>query len=243
MTTPRFPGAKSRLIFALDVPTVQNARELVAQLADHVGFFKVGPELFLATGPSLFDWLPPDRVMLDLKLHDIPETVERSFQQIVRYGVALATLHVQQAETLRRVAEVTSGTSTLALGVTVLTSMDEANLMGLLLPSQVDPTYFDLGERVVHLASYGHQEGLRGFVCSPQEVQRLLVRFPNATLVVPGIRSAGADQGDQKRTGTPEQAIRDGATAIVVGRPIRDAKDPVAAAEAIRVEIEAGLRG
>jgi len=241
MTSPLHDDAKSRLIFALDVPTAQEAKELVAQLYDHVGYFKVGPELFLAAGPSLFDWLPARQVMLDMKLHDIPETVERTFRQIVRMGVAYATLHVQQRETLQRVSKLTAHTGTRPLGITVLTSVQETDLIGLMQPSDVDPTYFNVAERVEHLAVFAFAAGLAGFVCSPKEVASLRVLLPTATLIVPGIRPAGAALGDQQRTGTPGQAIRDGASAIVVGRPIRDAADPAEAAAAIVAEVRAAL--
>lgn len=242
--TPRFTDdPKSRLIFALDVPTVQKARELVALLCDHVGYFKVGPELFLAAGSSLFDWLPANQTMLDLKFHDIPETVERSFKQAIKLGVAMATLHVQQGETLRRVAQVAVGADTLPLCVTVLTSMTATDLRELWTGNAGMPDSVMMQRVVANRVLLATDCGLGGFVCSPQEIKLVRGCAENATLVVPGIRPAGADKGDQQRTGTPEQAIRDGATALVIGRPIRDAESPVAAAEAIRAEIATALGG
>ncbi len=234
---PPFSDPQSRIIVALDIDDTLKANHFVQQLAGYVGYFKVGPELFLALGPKLFDWLPASQVMLDLKFHDIPETVERAMRLAVKHGVAMATLHIQQRETLRRVVEVTEGRDTLALGVTLLTSMGVADMRDLTLG------YLDElpGKTVERRAALGYECGLRGFVCSPKEVLALNDAMPDATLVVPGIRYPDDDKGDQQRTGTPYDAIINGATALVVGRPIRDAKEPLAVVERITKDIERAL--
>ena len=170
-------------------------------------------------------------IMLDLKLHDIPETVERAVMCAGVLGIEFLTLHVQQKETLRRAVKAAEKSSVQLLGVTVLTSMNEQDMDDLRY-STTDPTL-----RAMYLARMAWKEGVTGFVCSPQDVLHIRSELTEAVLVVPGIRPAGAEKGDQKRTGTPAQAVKDGASYIVVGRPIRDAKDPVAAAQAINTEV------
>jgi orotidine-5'-phosphate decarboxylase len=233
---------KDRIIFALDVPGLHEAKVFIDLLgrsgpaAGHVGAFKVGLELFMAVGPAILRSIK-QKIMLDLKLHDIPETVERAVLRAGDLGVNFVTLHVQQRETLERAVRAAEKSKVQLLGVTVLTSVGEKDLMDLNLPCQCDPTYFDPGERVMMLAKFAATCGLNGFVCSPREVKMLRAAIPGAVLVIPGIRPAGTAAGDQKRTGTPAEAIKDGADYLVVGRPIRDAQDPVAAAEAIEKEI------
>ncbi len=229
-------NAKDRIIFALDVPSVADAERCIGLLEDHVGVFKVGLELFMQAGPAILKSIKRP-VMLDLKLHDIPETVERAVVRAGELGVQFVTLHVQQRETIVRAARVAEDSKVQLLGVTVLTSIGERDLMDLNLPCQCDPTYFDPAERVMMLAKFASGCGLTGFVCSPKEVKMLRTALPKAVLVIPGIRPAGAAAGDQKRTGTPAEAVKDGADYLVVGRPIRDAPDPVAAAKAIAAEI------
>jgi len=225
-----------RILFALDVPTVATATALVDKLHDHVGGFKVGLELFVAAGPGIlgtFDRSIP--VMLDLKLHDIPETVERAVQRAGDLGVKFLTIHVQQRETMRRAVAAAEPFGLQILVVTVLTSMTERDGVDLRFnASTVNPL-----SRVVYLAKLAAEEGVSGFVASPQEVGMIRSNHPTSVIVVPGIRPAGAAGGDdQKRTGTPLAAVRAGASYIVVGRPIRDAADPVAAAKAIADDIE-----
>jgi orotidine-5'-phosphate decarboxylase len=152
------------------------------------------------------------------------------------------TLHVQQKAALEAAVKAAEGYKATLLGVTVLTSMSPEDLVDLRMTESLD--YADhhnmaVSMRVTAMAAFGYGCELRGFVCSPLEVKSLHELYPDATLLVPGIRPAGADTGDQKRTGTPRQAMEDGATFLVVGRPIRDTVDPVAAAKAIVAEIPA----
>lgn len=223
-----------RLIFALDVPDFDSAVALVGELAPHVGGFKVGLELLVASGMPIVRLISLSSfgnfVMLDLKMHDIPETVERAVFRAGDLGVRFLTLHVQQRETLRRAAKAAEKGGVQLLGVTVLTSM-------------TDNDCHDLGYdqtpavRALYLAKLAWEEGITGFVCSPQEVATIRAALPKSTLVVPGVRPAGASAGDQKRTGTPLDAVRSGADHIVVGRPIRDAENRKGAADAIVREI------
>lgn len=218
-----------RIIFALDVPTYAEADKLVALLNQDVGAWKIGLELFMSPdrkslGPTT---LP---IMLDLKLHDIPETVERAVLRAGDIGVKFCTLHVQQKETMRRAVKAAEKSGLQLLGVTVLTSMTETDLKDFCIEG-------DTVKAVLTRAKLAWEEGITGFVTSPREVGLLREAYPRAILVTPGIRPAGSEAGDQKRTGTPAQAVQDGASYIVVGRPIRDAPDPVAAAKAIAQEI------
>lgn len=233
-----------RIIFALDVPSFGRAEYFTELLTGKVGAFKVGLELFIATGPGILDIMEPTPVMLDLKLHDIPETVERAILRAGDHGVKFLTVHVQQRETLVRAAALAQKSGIQLLAVTVLTSMNEQDLKDLLQPDGTYSSYgdslncFDPKRRALQMAKHAFSCGINGFVCSPQEVKTLREAMPTATLVVPGIRPAGNATGDQKRTGTPLQAVKDGADYLVVGRPIRDAENPVAAAQAIASEIQ-----
>jgi orotidine-5'-phosphate decarboxylase len=221
---------KDRIIFALDVPCYAEAHRYVSLLSDHVGFFKVGLELFMAAGPETMR-LAPGRVMLDLKLHDVPETVVRAVTQAGNLGARFVTLHVQQRETMERAERVAERMGTQLLAVTVLTSMDNNDLKELGLEPQATQ------DRVEKLAGFAGACGITGFVASPHDVAALRLQHSEVCLVIPGIRPLGTAAGDQKRTGTPAQAVADGASYIVVGRPIRDAEDPVATAQAIAQEI------
>jgi orotidine-5'-phosphate decarboxylase len=228
----------SKIIFALDVGTSGEATVLADRLTPYVGAFKVGLELFMAVGPQIIRYMTDVTdmyapVMLDLKLHDIPETVERAVLRAGDLGVTFLTLHVQQKETLRRAVKAAEKGRVQLLGVTVLTSMNERDLDDLRY-STTDPTL-----RADYLARMAWEEGITGFVCSPKDLPLVRAGVPKAVLVVPGIRPLGAEKGDQKRTGTPAEAIKEGADYLVIGRPIRDAKDPVAAAQAINEEIDA----
>ncbi len=232
-----------RIIFALDVPSFRKAEIFAETLVGKVGMFKIGLELFIATGPAIFDVVAPTPVMLDLKLHDIPETVERAILRAGEHGVKFVTIHTQQRETLVRAKAAAEKNEIQLLAVTVLTSMIETDLKDLLLPDGTYSSYsdslncFDPKRRALALAKFASSCGINGFVCSPQEVQTLRGALRTATFVVPGIRPVGSEEGDQKRTGTPAQAVKDGADYLVVGRPIRDAENPVAAAQAIAAEI------
>lgn len=231
-----------RIIFAADFPSVREAAEFVSkhELWEHVGFVKVGLELFMSSGPLAVQAFTSP-VMLDLKLHDIPETVERAILTVRDLGAKFLTVHIQQRETLRRAVKAAEKAGVQLLGITVLTSMTDADLKDL---SPVDDGGMlpAIGRVAVHRARLGWDEGLTGFVCSPNEVGDIRKALgPKATLVVPGIRPKGSEAGDQARIGTPKTAIVHGADYLVVGRPIRDAADPVAACKAIAREIDLGM--
>jgi orotidine-5'-phosphate decarboxylase len=236
---------QDRIIFALDLPTYKEAAGYVSALREHVGCFKVGLELFMVDGPLMVHHIQhvhKRSVMLDLKFHDIPETVARALVQAGDMGVRFATIHVQQRATMKKAVTVAKQYGIQLLAVTVLTSMTDDDLFDL----DMSPPFLGffpggVSNRVERLAKLAWSEGVTGFVCSPMEVKRLRNSLPNAVLVTPGVRPAGSDVGDQKRIGTPSQAISDGANYIVVGRPIRDAADPVAAAALIAKEIDFDL--
>jgi orotidine-5'-phosphate decarboxylase len=229
-----------RIVFPLDYPTLDAARTGVERVRGNVGVLKVGLELFVKEGPAAFDLARESGLDLfaDLKLHDIPETVERAVAAAASSGARFLTVHAaggtamleRAVERARRESE-----RLIVLAVTVLTSLDASDLgaLGVSEPPR---------EHVLRLARLAWSAGVRGFVCSPAEVALLRSELgPEAVLVTPGVRPAGADAGDQKRIATPQKAVADGADFIVVGRPIRDAPDPAAAARAIADEVAAGL--
>jgi len=231
--------ARGRLAYALDFPSFAQAEEGAARVAHAAGVLKVGLELFVSEGPravALGQKLGCD-VFLDLKLHDIPETVERAVAAAAAHGVRYLTLHAaggpkMLAAAARRAER--ENTGLVLLAITVLTSLDAADL------AAIGSAATDPGAHAVRLAKLAHEQGIPGMVCSAAEVSALRAALgPAAVLVTPGIRpatSSGSD--DQKRTGTPESAIRAGSSLLVVGRPIRDAADPAAAASAISDEIQ-----
>jgi len=230
--------ARGKLAYALDYPSFARAEEGAALVASAVGVLKVGLELFVAEGPrtvALGQKLGCD-VFLDLKLHDIPETVERAVAAAAGLGVRYLTLHAaggpkMLAAAARRAER--ENTGLVLLAITVLTSLDAADLVAVGVAA--DPS-----QQALHLAKLARAQGIPGMVCSSVEVSALRSALgPAAVLVTPGIRpgsSTAAD--DQKRTGTPASAIRSGSSLLVVGRPIRDAADPAAAASAICDEIQ-----
>ncbi|MGZ3424303.1 MAG: orotidine-5'-phosphate decarboxylase [Polyangiales bacterium] len=227
---------RSKIAFPLDVATEAEARALADRVAEGVGVLKIGLELFVAEGPRVLAIGKEHErpIFLDLKLHDIPETVERAVASAAAHGVKYLTVHAAGGPTmLRRAAERArkeSGTLQI-LAVTVLTSMSDDDLIS-------TGVHAAAKEQVVRLAKLAWDAGVRGFVCSPLEVALLRSTLgPEAELVVPGVRPAGSAAGDQKRIATPAEAIRAGANLLVIGRPIRDAADPRAAAAAIAKEI------
>jgi orotidine-5'-phosphate decarboxylase len=223
----------NRICAALDLPDPRSAAELASRLVGHVGLFKVGLELFVAHGRAAVDAvrgfaLP---IFLDLKLHDIPQTVESAARGVAALGVQYVTVHASGGPRMIEAARRGLGNSTKLLAVTVLTSLgaDEQRALGL--PQDAVPR---LGRLAI-------DAGADGLVCSPLEVGELRAGLgPTPLLVVPGIRPAGSAMADQQRTGTPADAVRAGASILVVGRPLRDAPDPAAAADAIAREL-AGL--
>jgi orotidine-5'-phosphate decarboxylase len=226
---------KDRLIFALDVPTSDQALRLVDQLTGHVGCFKIGLELFVAAGPALVrEIVQRAPVFLDLKLHDIPATVGRAAAVADQLGVAYLTVHVDEGGAALRQA-VASAPRLGILGVTILTSISEEDLRA----AGFSRT---LPETVQGRALMAANARCRGIICSGQEAARLRPLLPEGFLIItPGVRLASSSHADQKRVVTPARAIMDGADLLVVGRPIRDAKDPAAAADAIVAEISGAV--
>ena len=232
--------ARDRLIVALDVPDAPAALDLVRQLEPACRWFKIGMELFTAAGPAVIAPLVArgHSVFLDLKFHDIPNTVAGAVRSAAALGVRMITLHASGGPAMLAAAQAALDgleNPPQLLAVTVLTSMDESQLAAAGVPRSP-------AEQVGFLARMGLAAGIHGFVCSPQEVASLRsLTGPRGVLVIPGIRPAGASIGDQKRIATPAQAIRDGASYLVVGRPITQSPNPLQAANSILQEIAAAL--
>ena len=233
--------AKNKLIIALDVDSVGRARELVAQLRDVPGMFKIGSQLFTAAGPDFVREIVKDgnKVFLDLKFHDIPNTVAAAAVEATRLGVSIFNVHaLGGTEMMERTAGAVAETAQreqlpkpAVIGVTLLTSANESTLTEIGISTAPD-------ELVTSLAQIAQRAGLDGVVASPQEAS--IIRSstsPDFLIVTPGVRPAGVAAADQKRLTTPRQAIDGGADYIVVGRPILEAPDPLHAAEQIVQEI------
>ncbi len=236
MHTAKDEGAE-RIVFALDHPSLEAARASAELLANDVGMLKVGLELFVASGPEGVRAIASAGapVFLDLKLHDIPATVERAVLRAVDLGARVLTVHAAGGgEMLARAVKRAEGSSLAVTAVTVLTSLGASDLAA----QGIDASPAEHAEKLARLA-FDH--GVRSFVCSPEEVARLRAALgPSATFFTPGVRPQGAQgHDDQKRTATAAEAIARGADYVVVGRPIRDAKDPREAARAIAREISA----
>ena len=233
-------AARARLIVALDAPNLSDALHLVDRLEETCMWFKVGLELFTAAGPTVVDALTSRgfHVFLDLKFHDIPNTVAGAVRSAARLGARLLTLHGAGGPAMlaaAREAALSQPNPPQLLAVTVLTSMDAAQLAAI----GVEGTP---AQQVERLARMGMQAGLRGFVCSPEEVSTLRgLTGSDGILVIPGIRPAGAAQGDQKRIATPADALIRGASYLVVGRPITQAPNPAEAAQQVLREMATAL--
>jgi orotidine-5'-phosphate decarboxylase len=231
---------RDRLIVALDTASLPEAEGLVERLADGVGMFKVGAQLFTAAGPAAVEMVRKRgaRVFLDLKYHDIPATVSGAVREAARLGVALLTVHASGGTKMLHAAAEAAGAAgrdrPRILAVTVLTSLDRATLQRELgVPIAVEG-------HAVQLAGLAREAGCDGVVASPREAARLRGLLGHGALIVtPGIRPAGGAVDDQARTATPAVAVRAGADYLVVGRPITGAPDPAAAAAAIVAEIPA----
>ena len=231
----RDPGPNLQpLIVALDTPSLDEARALARLVRPHANGLKIGLELFVSEGPNAVRAIAREGahpIFLDLKLHDIPETVERAVARAGDLGVSLLTVHASGGPAMieRAVARAAKDATGLrVIVVTVLTSLDAADLAAIGVARAP-------AEQALELAKMARAAGADAFVCSPHEVGALREALgKDVMLVTPGVRPAGgAGSDDQKRTDTPEGAIARGATAVVVGRPIRDAVDPGAAAESI----------
>lgn len=233
---------RERIFVALDTPDPGRAHELARSLAGHVGGFKIGLEAFVANGPSLVQEIRDAGhvVFLDLKLHDIPNTVEGAAVAAARLGVSFLTVHalggpvmIARAVQACRAHAPEGSPSPVVLAVTILTSHDDASLARLGLAGPCS-------DAVARLAALAREAGAGGLVCSPLEIAVARGVHPEGVLVVPGIRPAASwprRADDQARVATPLDAIRAGADRIVVGRPITEASDPVASADAIADEI------
>lgn len=228
------PG--NRLIAAIDTPGRVEADQLIEQLAGVPSWIKLGLELFCAEGPAVVTEhvARGRRVMLDLKLHDIPETVARATARVAALGAELLTVHAAGSRAMLEAAVRAGRDTTMrVLAVTVLTSLDEADL-GLI------GAQGPVRELVVRRARLAIDAGCAGVVASPHEIAAVRAIAPPGFLIVtPGVRPTGAEAGDQKRVMTPREARAAGADLIVIGRPLRNAPDPAAAARAIVAELAA----
>jgi len=222
---------RDRLILALDVPSVDQARQLIATLGDSVSFYKIGYQLAYVGGLSMAEELvrAGKKIFLDLKLHDIGNTVASGVKSIANLGATFLTVHAYP-QTMKAAVEAARGSSLKILAVTVLTSYDDNDLK---------EAGYQLGvsDLVAQRARQAYAAGVDGLVCSAEEAARLRRLVGSMTLVTPGIRPAGSEVGDQKRVMTPARAIAEGADYLVVGRPVVAAADPKASAEAIVAEI------
>ena len=238
--------AKDKLIVALDVDSASRALDVLDQLREHVGMFKIGMQLFTAAGPDIVRQIIArgSRVFLDLKYHDIPNTVAMAAIETTRLGVSIFNIHASggsemMKRTVEAVAEISvreNLTRPKVLAVTLLTSVDRETLRQIGIDDEPRSV-------VSRLALLARDSGLDGVVASAHEIKtiRETVSQPDFLIVTPGIRSVGDAVNDQRRIMTPAEAIRAGADYLVVGRPILDASDPVRAARAIVEEIENSL--
>ena len=217
---------------ALDVPQIEPAKVLINKVKAHIGGIKLGLEFFCAHGPHgvheiAHMGLP---IFLDLKFHDIPNTVAGAMQAIHVYEPKIVTVHASGGRAMMEDAKAAAAEGCKVVGVTMLTSLDERDLK----QAGVEGTPHD---HVMRLAELAHTAGLDGIVCSGQEVGEVRKQWKDGFFVVPGLRPAGSKTGDQKRTVTPRQARDDGASVLVIGRPISRADDPEAAARAIEATL------
>lgn len=226
---------RDRLIVALDIPGADPARALVARLVGKVGMFKVGHQLFTAAGPAFVRELTSagHGVFLDLKYHDIPNTVEHAVAAAATLGARLVNVHALGGRAMiASAAKSCAGSGAKLLAVTILTSHDATSLREIGLPLAIP-------DAVRHLARLAQDAGADGVVASPEEIALIRAECgPGFLIVTPGIRPAGAARDDQARAATPASALRAGADYLVVGRPITAGADPAAAADAIAAEME-----
>jgi orotidine-5'-phosphate decarboxylase len=230
---------KPALIVALDVPALQDMEEALNRLPDTIEWYKVGLELFCAEGPAILEPLKRrnKKIFLDLKLHDIPRTVANAVKTAASHGVNLMTVHAiggrAMLEAAAEAARECSNPPKL-VAVTTLTSLSQEDFTDLGITRSISDQALALGELAI-------SSGIDGLVTSAHEAGALRKRFPQALLVTPGIRLPGGDVGDQKRVATPAFAVQQGATHLVVGRPILQAGDPAAVAAAVLADIKSAL--
>ncbi|MBS1811518.1 MAG: orotidine-5'-phosphate decarboxylase [Acidobacteria bacterium] len=234
---------KDRIVVALDVETPAQALALVEKLRGLVGMFKIGKQLFTAAGPDIVRQIvgSGERVFLDLKFHDIPNTVASAGVEAARLGVSIFNVHALGGSAMMRAtvdainaaAERENFTKPIILAVTILTSHDQSSLHEIGLERSIQ-------EQVIRLAQLANSVGIDGVVASPLEIAplRASIENPNFVILTPGVRPAGAALNDQKRVMTPGDAVKAGADYLVIGRPITGAENPAAAAQKISEEIE-----
>ena len=235
------PAAKNKIIIALDVDSLERARDLVALLHSSTGAFKIGKQLFTRYGPQAIAMVRDagGAVFLDLKFHDIPNTVARASAEVVRHGVMMFNMHAmggfemmqQTVAAVRKMADNLGVRRPLVLAVTVLTSLAESDLAAIGITAGIP-------EQVVRLAQLARSAGVDGVVASPQEIEIIKAACgPEFLVVTPGVRPKAAVADDQKRVLSPGEAIRKGADYIVVGRPVTEAPDPLVAVQEIIKDI------
>lgn len=223
-----------KIIVALDVPDEAGAAKLLDQLGDAIGYYKVGLQLFTKCGPKILERVRATgaRLFLDLKFHDIPNTVQHAVESACALGVDMMTIHLSGGgEMIAAAAKGAGSSKALILGVTVLTSSSRETLREVAVESEVE-------QQVLRLAALGLGNGVRGVVASPLEIKPLRERFgTDLTIVTPGVRPSWAAANDQQRVLTPREAIQAGASHLVIGRPITAAANPREAAARIIEEI------
>ena len=225
--------AADKIIVALDVPTKVAALDLVDQLREQISFFKIGLQLYTAEGPEIVRAVLSTgaKVWLDLKLHDIPNTVARAVESATNLGVRMLTIHLSGGSEMIRAATAARANNISILGVTVLTSATEQTLREIGIADKVD-------DQVLRLAKLGVDAEIDGLVASPHEVKMLRGEFRDKIkIVTPGVRPKGSDAGDQKRVMTPRQALDAGADYLVIGRPITTHPNPREAVAKILAEL------
>jgi orotidine-5'-phosphate decarboxylase len=230
-------SVQTRLVMALDVPAADEALRLVDQFSGRCDFFKVGLELFTAAGPSIVTDLRARGVdvFLDMKLHDIPNTVRQAARRAAALDVRLLTVHASGGEAMLAAAVDGAGASCGILGVTVLTSLTPAELA----EAWGRGPWIDVKAEVLRLAGMADGAGAHGVVCSGAELGAVVQRFPRLAPLVPGVRPAGAVAHDQARVVTPEAAAADGARYLIIGRAVTAAADPLASWDAIARSVAA----
>jgi orotidine-5'-phosphate decarboxylase len=234
LVSPASAGMRDRLIVALDVSNAAAAQALVQRIGDAAGIYKVGLQLFTAEGPELVRELVSSgrRVFLDLKLHDIPNTVSHAVKAAVELGAHMLTVHASGGAAMLRAATEAAGSRINILAVTVLTSLNDEDMQEIGVSGR-------LSDQALRMAALAQSAGCQGIVSSPREAQLIRKSLGEGfAIVTPGVRPAGSDTHDQQRIATPAQAISNGASHIVVGRPITHASDPARAAAAIISEME-----
>ncbi|MBO0695265.1 MAG: orotidine-5'-phosphate decarboxylase [Verrucomicrobia bacterium] len=225
--------AADRIIVALDVPTKKEAFELVEKLRNQISFFKVGLQLYTAEGPEIVRAVSStgSKVFLDLKLHDIPNTVARAVESASHLGAQMLTIHLSGGSEMLHAATAARANNLWLLGVTVLTSSTEETLREIGIRETIE-------DQVLRLAKLGVKAEIDGVVASPHEIGTLRREIGNNTkIVVPGVRPSWSERGDQKRTMTPRQALEAGANYLVIGRPITAHRNPSEAVAKILEEI------